>query len=387
MSKKSTQVETTENKYYSLEPIESIKAVYNVIFGVRSYGKTYAMLSKFAEKYWEARKKNELKQAVYVRRYDTALTGAVPKTVCDTLLMNGEGENFIKDLTNGQFDSIIYKERAWYFCKFDENTQTMNRDSNPFLLAVALNTWDKMKGGAYPYVDDIWFEEFIEVSTKPYLKDEFVAFQNVISTIARKRHVTIWLTGNAINPNCPYWEWMGLYNVPIQKPGTIVTYQIGKTDKKIAVEFTANTKNYAKSKTSNAYLFAFEDPKLKMITEGDWEIGQYPLIERPVDTKDICGRFFIKYKNKTYQGDIVASQEDEYVYIHQWQDVLDPLNEYDDLVYSLEYSLKPNYRRRIDRCFTPAEHIIYALFLKEKIFYDNNFTGNAIENFLKDSTK
>ena len=51
-------------EYYTLEPIEKINAVYNIIFGVRSFGKTYALTDKFLLEHWNGRKNHELKQGV-----------------------------------------------------------------------------------------------------------------------------------------------------------------------------------------------------------------------------------------------------------------------------------------------------------------------------------
>ena len=374
--------ESKERKYYDITPIEREDAVYNIIYGQRSYGKTFALVYRALKKYWNKRKEKELYQTAYLRRYDEAIVGNVARSICDTLTCDGEGNNRVIEITEGAFDTIVYRGGEFKLAKTNPETGVTKKDNNPFMLAFALNTWDKMKGGSFPHVEEIWFEEFIEVSTKPYLKNEFVIFQNVISTLARKRHVKIWMTGNAINPHCPYWDWMGLTKVIEQKAGTIDIYSIGKTDRKIAVERTADTPQYARSTKTNAYLFAFEDPRLKMITEGDWEIGSYPLVPYEIHEADICGRFFVIFREKTYQGDIVSSPEGSFIYLHVYTDPLYPPTDY-DLTYSLEYSPKQNYRRRFDRWFTPAEEVVIRLFKQDKVFYDSNFTGNAIENYMK----
>lgn len=368
-------------EYYTLEPIEKIKAVYNIIFGVRSFGKTYALIEKFLLEYWDGRKNHELKQAAYIRRYDDALKSKFAGSVMDTVICNGHGKNRIAEITNGEFDTAIYKNGAWTLAKYDHKTGLTKTDNNPFMLGFALNTWDKMKGGAYPYVTNIWFEEFIEVSTKPYLKNEFAIFLNVVSTIARRRDVRIWLTGNTINIYCPYFKNMGLKNVKTMKAGQIDVYSIGKTDRKIAVEMTYDTPQYKESRKNNAYLFAFEEPRLQMLTKSQWELGAYPLVEDEIKQADICGRFFINFDDELYCGEIV-SNDDAFIYIHTHNDPLRPPEDC-ELYYTPEYSTKYNYRRRIDRPQTEAEKVIYDLFRLEKIVYDSNATGNAIENYLK----
>ena len=362
---------------------EKINAVYNIIFGVRSFGKTYALIKKFLIEYWEARKEHRIAQAAYIRRYDDALLGKFAGTVMDTVICDGHGENQIKIITNGEFDTAIYKSGAWYLARYDKETGLTNTDNNPFMLGFALNTWDKMKGGAYPYVTNIWFEEFIEVSTKPYLKNEFSIFLNVVSTIARRRDVRIWLTGNTINIYCPYFKSMGLKNVKTMKPGQIDVYSIGKTDRKIAVEMTFDTPQYKESKKNNAYLYAFEEPRLQMLTKSAWELGAYPLLQEEIKQADICGRFFIIFDDELFCGEIV-SNDDAFIYIHQHNDPLRPPDDY-DIIYSPEYSTKSNYRRRMDRPATNAEKVILDLFRLDKVVYDNNATGNAIENYMKNA--
>ena len=348
------KVETTEKApaYYDITPIEKEDAVYNVIYGQRSYGKTFAMLYRSLKLYWQKRQAGELYQFAYLRRYDEAIQGNVARSICDTIICDGNGNNRVSEITDGMFDTITYRAGEFKLSHTNPETGLTKKDNNPFMFAFALNTWDKMKGGSFPHVQEIWLEEFVEVSTKPY------------------------------NPHCPYWDWMGLTKILEQKPGTIDIYKIGKTDRKIAVERTADTPEYSRSKLTNAYLFAFEDPRLKMITQGDWEIGSYPLIQEEVQAQDICGRFFIEFRERLYQGDIVANDQGYYIYMHVHNDPLYPPTDY-DLTYSLEYSPKANYRRRLDRWFTKAEEVIIMLFRQDKVFYDSNFTGNAIENYIK----
>lgn len=376
----------TKPKYYTLEPIKKIDAAYNIIFGERGPGKTYSLLNEFVSQYWEARKQKKLRQVAYVRRYDDSVKGEIAKGVCTTLLCNGDGENVVPKLTDGVYDNIVFKDRGWWLCKTDPTTGLLNVDSNPFMIGFALNTWRKAKGSERPFVSDIWLEEFVEDEGGRYLKDEIVGFKQLISTIARKRHVKIWMTGNALSLHCPYWDWMGLYRVRDQKPGTIDVYQIPHfKDRKIAVEFTKPAEKYTDSKESNAYLYLFDDKASGTLVGGGWDVGDYPLHEHDITVRDICGRFFVLYHDRIYEGDVVSTEDEQYILVHQHLDPLDPIDYDYDLIYSLERSSKPNYRRRIDRGLTKAEKSIYTLFLAEKIFYDSNLTGNAIENFIKQS--
>lgn len=378
---------TSEDKYYSSDNIRKIGAVYNVVYGKRSKGKTYDMLVHILTDYWESRKKGEISQAIYLRRLDTAIKGFVPSTVCDTLICNGEGENFVEKLTDGEYNSVKFWQRQWYLAKTDAATGLTNRDKTPFMMAAALNTYSSTKGGAFPYVTCIWFEEFIEVSERNYLGGEFKLFANFISTVVRKRtNVTIWMTGNNIDMYCPYWEEMGLNRIKTQTQGTIDTYRLGKSGKKIAVERTKDTGKWKNSEVNNDFYFAFSSPELKMITDGDWEIAAYPLQVEDISARDICGRFFIRFKGEEMQCDIVSSAGAAYIYCHKDIDPLEPIDEDYDLIYDTEISIKPNRRRSFRHAMCDAENVICRLIQMDKILFDSNLTGNAFYAYLKWST-
>jgi hypothetical protein len=78
----------------------------------------------------------------------------------------------------------------------------------------------------------------------------------------------------------------------------------------------------------------------------------------------------------------LVANDDAYIYAHASND---PLIVPDDteLYYTQGYSTKQNYRRRFDRPFTDAERTIWNMIRLDKIVYDNNATGNAIEQFIK----
>jgi len=52
------------------------------------------------------------------------------------------------------------------------------------------------------------------------------------------------------------------------------------------------------------------------------------------------------------------------------------------LIYSQEFSSKPNYRRKITIGSTNIEKNIQKLFSLDKVFYQDNEVGNAIQNYI-----
>lgn len=370
-------------RYYSSDSIRKAAAVYNVIMGQRSHGKTYDMGHHIVSQFWEALKRGQLRQAAYIRQQERDLMGHSAETALDCLCHNGDGKNAIEELTEGKYNSIRYYRRAWYLEHRDDETGKVSRCGDPFMLGFALSQYMHDKGGSYPYVTDIWFEEFMQVSERGYLPNEFKIFQNVISTIARKRPVTIWLTGNTMDPYCPYFQQMGLHRVRQQKPGTIEIYKLGKSGKKIAVEITSAGEEYETAHEGNDYLFAFDNPELRMITSGGWEIKAYPLLETDLNPRDVCGTAWLLYQGERLQLDVVSNGSVAYLYIHKGDDPLVLPDSDVDLIYSPEYDMRPNWRRSINTPQSDAERVIANLIRCGKIYYDDNVTGNTWDSYVK----
>ena len=70
---KSTPKKTVLEKYYNIEPIDNTGAVYRMIIGQRSNGKTYSVCKHIIDNYID---KGE--RAAYIRRYEEDIT---PKNI------------------------------------------------------------------------------------------------------------------------------------------------------------------------------------------------------------------------------------------------------------------------------------------------------------------
>ena len=286
-------------KYWDIWNILSVKARYYVIFGERSNGKTYGTLEYCIEEYF----KNG-DEFAYIRRWDEDLVGKKGESLFNAHLKNG----VIKKLSRGRYNHIIYKSRAYYFANIDEEGKVI-ADARPFAYAFALTQSEHYKSNSYPNIKNIIFDEFL--TRGAYLPDEFVIFQNVLSTIIRLRDdVKIFMLGNTVNKYCPYFKEMGLNRVKNQKEGTIDVYEYGETGLKVAVEYACID---AKIKKSNVY-FAFNNPRLNMIKNGSWEIDIYPHYPRDiykgVDAKDIKYTFYIEFESELLEGNIIYKAVD-----------------------------------------------------------------------------
>jgi hypothetical protein len=354
--------------YYSLKNILKKKAVFNVIFGERSNGKTYATLKHGLEQYFK-----DGSQLAYVRRWKEDITGKRGQAVFSALVENNE----IEKLSGGKFTGIHYYTGKFFLCNYD-NGKAIYSDSDVLGFLFALTDIEHDKSTSYPKVTSIIFDEFI--TNRLYLPDEFVIFMNVISTIVRRREdVTIYMLGNTVNKYCPYFSEMGLNNVQDMEQGTIDLYSYGESGLTVAVEYCKTSKEN-QLKESKKY-FAFNNPKLQMITGGAWELAIYPHLPMKYKPIDVLLTYYIEFSDNIYSCEIIEKDGVTFTYVHQ---KTTPIKDLDNsIIYSLEHNPKPNYNRNILSPVTNTQKKIAWYFKTHNVFYQNNSIGDGIANYLK----
>lgn len=361
-------------KYYSSEKIRSLGCRWNWIFGVRSNGKSFDFALLGVKHYYETGK-----QFAWVRRMDEDFLKNRGATMFAFLECDGNGNNRIEEITGGEWNQVYYYSRCWYLARYDSELEKTIHDPIPFAYAFAVSQVYHDKGTSYPNVDMIVYDEAI--TGDQYLDDEFIKFSNVVSTIKRRREdVYIYMIGNTISPYCPHFQEMGLTHVKEQEVGTIQIYNVGEDgEMKVAVEYVAPSASTSKA-TKDKY-FAFDNPKLKMITEGAWELNVYPHAPTKFTYKDVLFSFFIRFYEDLLQADVVQKDESKFLYIHR---KTTPIRDEDrDLIYTTEYDPRPNYRRKLTSLTLPVERRIAKLFKAEKVFYQSNTVGEIVKNYLK----
>ncbi len=362
-----------KNKYYSLKNILSKNAQYNMIIGERSNGKTYAVLEYAIKQYT----KNG-KQSALVRRFSEDFRGRRASSMFDAHVHNG----LIDKYTGGEWTDIYYYSMRWYLCRYDEKGNRI-KDETPFCYGFALTGAEHDKGNSYPNINTIIYDEFI--TRTMYLPDEFTLFSNLISTIIRQREdIKIFMMGNTVNKyGCPYVDEMGLKHFKNMKPGDIDVYQYGETDLRVAVEYCKPNKD---GKPNN-YYFAFDNPKLSMITGGQWEIDIYPHLPQKYKPKDVALYFYINYSSEWLCGEIVILDDMSFMFIHPKTTDLTDKEKTENIIFSPEYSPLPNWFRRITEPKSPITKKIAQYIYTDKVFYSSNDVGEIMRNYLIWCTK
>lgn len=354
------------SKYYNTKRIDKYNATYNVIFGERSNGKTYALLLKALKNYLESGS-----QFAYVRRWKEDIIGRRA-----TRLFGGiNGNNEVQRLTGGAFEGVHYYAGRFYLCNYDENGKAIYSDNEILGYTFALSDGEHDKSTSFPNIRLIVFDEFL--TPRVYLQDEFVLFMNTVSTIVRKRtDVKIYMLGNTVNRYAPYFNEMGLNHVEKMEQGTIDVYTYGTSDLTVAVEYCASQKT---DDESNHY-FAFDNPKLNMITSGAWEIDIYPHLPHKYTPQDVLLTYFIIFNESIFQCEIINKEGSYFTYIHK--KTTDIQNPDRDIIYSLDYDPRPNHSRNLFKPINTVQKRIQWFYSTDRVYYQNNSVGDTINNFL-----
>lgn len=345
---------------------------YHLIFGERSNGKTSAVLERILDNWI-----NKGEKGAYIRRLDVEIRGARAKMVWTS--MGPAERNLVHKYTHGEWTDILFHGGGWYLAKYDDDIKRYVKQPEPFCYAFALNVSESYKGNSFPEVTTILFDEFM--TRHRYLANEFLHFQNLLSTIIRQRdNVKVYLLGNTVNMYSPYFDEMGVDGADTMEPGQIKPYFIensinGKSTK-VAVQYC---KNNDTGKDSDVY-FQFENKTSKMITGGEWEIPMYPHIPLKYKASDIIDIFFIEFRDKIIQGDIIAKDDYHFIYLHK---KTTPIKDDDKMIYNLTPSPKlnhavslkgPIYRNKISEA-------IGKLFKEGQVYFQDNTIGELIRNY------
>ena len=133
-------------KYYSTSRIDKKDATYNVIFGERSNGKTYALLHKSLKKYFK-----DGSQMAYVRRWQNDITGRRASQLYGGINDNG----VVEKLSGGEFKGVHYYAGKWYLCNYDDKGKVIYGDNDIIAYAFSLTDNEHNKSTSYPNVETL----------------------------------------------------------------------------------------------------------------------------------------------------------------------------------------------------------------------------------------
>lgn len=352
--------------YYTLNDILEYHNRFNIIYGQRAPGKSYAVKKRAIEYAWETGKIS----LAYIRRYKEDITSELVSKYFDD-----KGSNIIKDVTK-IYDHACYFRGYIYFAKWEtnENGELKEIRGNRFGERFALNLCQRYKSTGHPELKHFIFEEFVSEDNKPYLKNEPTILMNLLSTLTRHDdNIEVYMIGNTISRVCPYFKEWSLTGIKKQKHGTIDIYKYTQTDGtiiNISVEYSPPSPH--KNKT-------FFGSAEKSIQGGAWECDEFPKLEKDFNCYEKV--YELTYKsnvNFSFTLNLLIDKESGFplVYIYPAKHICERI--LTNSFYSSNIFLTPTLNKN-----NPAEVIIHNCFYDNKIFYSDNLTGQDFNDCLK----
>ena len=111
-----------------------------------------------------------------------------------------------------------------------------------------------------------------------------------------------------------------------------------------------------------------------------FRMGLYPHIPVKYKPKNVLLVYYIEFNGELFQCNVVNVDENYFTYIHnKTTDIKDDTA----LVYSMEHNVSPYYSRSIFKPKNKTQKNIAWFFIHDKVFYQDNSVGDAINNYLK----
>lgn len=347
----------TKKEFYRLNEILKHGAQYNLIYGERSNGKSYAV-KEFCLKDF----RDNGNEFVVIRRLKSDIT----KSLSDLYFSDCPVEQIFKKSEQ----NVIYTQSGKVFIAEQDDEKRENITQCGYVRA--LSEAQRYSSGAYNNVKNIVFEEFIALDGK-YLPNEIMLFRHIISTIARKRDVRVFLIGNTISRLSPYWREFGISNIAKQAQGTIDDYQIVSENGvvvKIACEYCAN------SATKSKMFFGADS---KMTNEGKWLTRECPTptIEM-FEQSEKQFEFVLEWNSTRFLCTVLCGRGGEqWLYVTPKTTAVQPYTQ----VYTNCVTANPYYSRGLFPR-TLREKKILAL-IETRTFFSDNLTGTEFSETLR----
>lgn len=389
-----------KRRYFEVKPIikKYPKARYYYILGGRGTGKTFPVIRKCIEDYFDGKG-----VFAYIRRYKEAIK---TKNVQNTLSPHHE---WLAEYTKGEWNKIAYWQGCFYLERWEENPDThvyekVARNPQPIGGAWSMNTWENDKGPDFGAdkggISNIIIDEALSKGGE-YLNDEWGTFQNVIASLVRDRweqDTKIWLLANPVSKwTNPYFRNMGITKELLAKPGiTEITYPNEKGQNKgmstvfcyiaAVTDKDGNVIDVDENRT-NVYntFFAFPHSrgKSQSITHGFWEMDECALLPPKV--------YNASYKNrtiylKTDEESIIGCDIMKYEITNQYYLFFYPTEKIRDKCYYI--TLLPEMERYAVIGGKNQQHPIYKLFkdlfYTGRVYYADAMVGDSVHGWIKE---
>lgn len=236
------------------------------------------------------------------------------ETLFDTIVNYNHGQ-YIKRLTNDEYDSVWYHWKMFYYQRREE-TGKYTRAPEPFCVSLAADEcYNLCSFYEAPKGDWIVLDECFNETNKP---EEFVHFCHLLKTIVRDRMSDkIILLGNNLDINNIWYRQLMIHNeVRKMKKGQ---HKIAYTSEgmPIYVLFMENRMPEKRKKFNKAH-FGFPHPELNAITgNGNWNVRMYPQACKLKNRETIVRGIFFSYHDDLFlEGEFIKTSSGYYFLVH-----------------------------------------------------------------------
>ena len=347
-----------KQRYYSCDNILKKNAQYNLIYGERSNGKSYCIKERCVSKAFHNGEK-----FVLLRRYQIEVkTSDVESYFADTP---------VKSITNGKYNTITVYASNIYLSNVNDDGKVVR--GVQIGRCLYLSGAEHFKSQAFPDYTDIIFEEVL--SKTSYLPNEPSILMDLVSTIARRRRMTVWMIGNTVSRICPYYSEWALVNIPRQEQGTIDIYsmntsQIDEDGNKVVIKIAVE---YCENSGKNSKMFFGK--KEKSIAGGSWECDEHPNIST-VTSYDVAYEVLLKRCGFSFVLQLCVDNDNGGVFVYVYPHTK---GRHIERVVCDEFSTNPMVTDKL----LPNESVILDCINNNKVCYSDNLTGEDFLNVLK----
>ena len=364
-------VKTTD--FYSLGKIKECDAQWNLIYGMRSNGKSYAVKEEILKNFIATGNK-----FIYLRRYNTEVKPSMVK-------------GYFRDMcVQNKFKKVplreIFGEEAVTIGTYTSEIQVYWRDKDvpPTTIGYIadLSTQAHQCGQSYPDVDNVIFEEFIarDEGLTPYLPNEPTKLMDFLSTVGRDRDLKVWLLGNTISRFCPYFSEWELTGTQKQKAGEIQVYHIntGRSDGEGKPIYTTLACEHTEvMQTTNKMQFGKSS---SMITEGGWQADIKPHLDGRLEDYSIIHTMVVEVMKYKFLCRYLYDQSTQNCFWYVERKTTPTMT---GTRYICDtYQNNPLWTKNL-KALTPNEDIAFRDLKNGKVVYCDNLTGTEFCSAIK----
>ena len=359
-----------KSTHYNMDEIDKQGALFNLIYGERSNGKSYQVKHKKAVvKYI-----NTHRRFILLRRWKEEIsTEKIEQYFADV---------DVTGLTAGRYNCIVMYKKQLFFATYDfDKNKTVRGEKIGYVMS--LNTEQNYAGASYLDVDDIIFEEFMARGQYIGGDREPDKLINFWSTVDRKRYTTrVWMVGNTISRVCPYINEWGLHKIiSTQKQGTIATVDVptGTEDENGKEQSVKLAIEYCKSSGKSSMAFGKHKD---MLNKGSWQSDPQPHL--PKSLNEYTSRFSFIFMYQDFKFACSYLEDNETGEVCWFIKPYDGEIKEDSIVISDQVRVSPLWQRNIyDTNFrNPRLNNLFQNFRESNIFYATDLCGTDFKQVI-----